>query len=196
MDDDKNLNQQKISPEGEREPQSVSDSSEVQPAPEPAPEAGPFSSDSQEEESKFEIPESMRKLDQLLKRVKARPVKPIEPSEPKKEEPAPKKEEPLPKKEDANEVLVKMMQTKLDALGDKISDRIAVLLSELKNTVGPAREAKIKEITEMAGPDIIDISKLFDEKVISNIQEIGIEEKESKEVDKALEKLRKLRRGE
>lgn len=175
-------------------------------------------------ESEYLIPESMRKLDALLKEIKLKKTQPqllhrhIDPalndqanaqllsliqgkldavgdkiSNLKSSQPPPAT--PPATSADINAQVVNLMQGKLDTMGDKISEKLSALLGELKVSVGTARDAKIKEIQEIAGPEIIDISKLFDEKVASNLGEIGIEEKQAKEVDKSLEKLRKLRGG-
>lgn len=99
-----------------------------------------------------------------------------------------------PSAQDFTAQLEKLLQGSLDALGDKISDKIANLLKELKTTSGPVREAKMREIQEAAEEDQVDLSKLFlFEKVESNIETLGIQEQETKGVGNILDKLRKLK---
>ncbi len=91
--------------------------------------------------------------------------------------------------------LEKLLQGSLDALGDKISDKILNMLKELKGMAGPGRDIKVKEIKAAADSQLVDLSSLFmHEKVESNIEEIGVDEKEAKGVDKSLEKLRQMRK--
>ncbi len=92
--------------------------------------------------------------------------------------------------------LEKLVQGSLDALGDKISDRVLNMLKELKGMTGPGRETKIREIKDAAESELVDLSRLFlHEKIESNIEEIGIDEKESKGIDKSLRHLRRMRGG-
>lgn len=88
----------------------------------------------------------------------------------------------------------KLLQGSLEAATDKISDRIMLMLKELKGLAGTAREAKIQEIREAAASEMVDLSTLFThEEAQSNLGEVGVEEKESKGIDSSLEKLRKMR---
>ena len=95
--------------------------------------------------------------------------------------------------EDSKKLLERLLQGSLQDLGDKISRRILDKLRDLQGTSGPLRETKIKELKEIADSESVDLSRLFQEKVESNIEDIGIEEKEAKGIDKDLEKLRRMR---
>ncbi|MBF0503589.1 MAG: hypothetical protein HQL14_00665 [Candidatus Omnitrophica bacterium] len=87
-----------------------------------------------------------------------------------------------------------ILQGSLDAVSDKLSDKIAGMLKDLKTLSGPAREYKLREIQEAAGFESVDLSKLYvHEDVQSNLGDIGVEEKESKGIDSTLEKLRRLK---
>ena len=88
-----------------------------------------------------------------------------------------------------------MLQNPMEDLGDKISRKILEKLKDLKGVSGRAREAKIKELKDLADDELVDLSKLFREKVESNIEDIGVEEKETKGIDKSLERLRRMRQG-
>ena len=90
----------------------------------------------------------------------------------------------------------KILQGSLEAVGDKISDRIMNMLRELKGLAGAEREAKIQQIKEAAESDMVDLSSLYiHEKMQSNLSDVGVEEKESKGIESSLEKLRNLRSG-
>ncbi|MBF0217435.1 MAG: hypothetical protein HQL30_10630 [Candidatus Omnitrophica bacterium] len=89
-----------------------------------------------------------------------------------------------------------MLKGSLESVSDKISDKMAKMLGELRGLAGPAREAKIREIEEATGFANIDFSKLYQKSdVQSNIGDVGVEEKESKGIDSSLDKLRKMRGG-
>lgn len=91
--------------------------------------------------------------------------------------------------------LEKLLQGSLDALGDKISDRLLNMMKEFKGLAGPGREDKIKEIKAVADTELVDLSSLFmNVKVKSNIQEVGVDEREAKGIDKSLKKLRQMRK--
>lgn len=96
--------------------------------------------------------------------------------------------------DDFKAFIEKILQGSLEAAGDKISDRLAGMIRELKVLTGPEREAKIQQIKEAADSDMVDLSKLYmHEEVQSNLGEVGVEEKESKGIESSLEKLRELR---
>ncbi|MBF0494126.1 MAG: hypothetical protein HQL28_03225 [Candidatus Omnitrophica bacterium] len=96
--------------------------------------------------------------------------------------------------EDFKTYIEKLLQGSLEAVSDKISDRMVKMLGELKGLAGTAREAKIREIKEAADFENVDLSKLYmHQEVQSNLSDVGVEEKESKGIDSSLEKLRKLR---
>ena len=107
----------------------------------------------------------------------------------------PKTEKTYMSEQDFKALLEKLLQGSLEHLGDKISGRIMDKLKELKETSGPQREVKIKELKEVADSETVDLTKLFHEKIESNIDQIGVDEKESKGIDKSLEKLRKMKEG-
>lgn len=87
-----------------------------------------------------------------------------------------------------------ILQGSLEAVGDKISDRIMSMIRELKGLSGAEREAKIQKIKEAAENDMVDLSSLYlREKVQSNLSDVGVDEKESEGIELNLEKLRKLR---
>ncbi|MBF0571437.1 MAG: hypothetical protein HQL12_06145 [Candidatus Omnitrophica bacterium] len=87
-----------------------------------------------------------------------------------------------------------ILQGSLDAVSEKLSDKIAGMLKELKGLSGPAREYKLQELKEAAEFESIDLSKLYvHQEVQSNLEDIGVEEKESKGIDSTLEKLRRLK---
>ncbi|MBF0511161.1 MAG: hypothetical protein HQL13_02410 [Candidatus Omnitrophica bacterium] len=87
-----------------------------------------------------------------------------------------------------------ILQGSLDAVTEKLSDKIAGMLKELKTLSGPAREIKLRELKEAAEFESVDLSSLYvHEKVQSNLEDVGVEEKESKGIDSTLEKLRRLK---
>ncbi len=107
--------------------------------------------------------------------------------------------EPVSKKvhmseEDFKTQLEKLLEGSLEHLGDRISDKILNMLREVKETSGLTRVRKIKEFKEIAESELVDMSKLFlHEKLESNIEQIGVEEKESMGIDKSLKKLREMK---
>lgn len=104
-----------------------------------------------------------------------------------------KSEQPSLSQEDFKALLEKLLQGSLDGIGDKISQRILDKLNDLKGLTGASREAKIQEIKQAADAEMVDLSKLFGEKIESNIEDIGVEEKETKGISKSLERLRKMK---
>ncbi len=89
----------------------------------------------------------------------------------------------------------KVLQGSLDALGDKLSDKLLNMMNELKSMVGPKRTGMMKKIKAAADFELVDLSNLFaHDEIKSNIQEIGIDEKEAKGIDKSLEKLQQMKR--
>ena len=92
--------------------------------------------------------------------------------------------------------LEKLLLGSMEGLENRLSERILKMLKELKGAVGPARAAKMREIKEAVDEEVVDLSRLFvDEKIESNIDEIGVEEKESKGIQKSLDRLRRMREG-
>lgn len=96
--------------------------------------------------------------------------------------------------EDFSRRLEKLIRGSMEHLEGRLSERILKMLKDLKSAPGEEREYKIRKIREAAGDESVDLSSLFvHEEVESNIGEIGIEEKESKGIDKSLKKLRGLK---
>lgn len=93
------------------------------------------------------------------------------------------------------EILERLLQGSLEGLGDKISRKILDKLKGLRALSGPEREDGVRELKELADSEAVDLSALFSEKVKSNIQDIGVEEKETKGIDEGLRKLREMRGG-
>ena len=105
-------------------------------------------------------------------------------------------QKPSPEPVDPVTQLERMLQGSLDVLGDKISNRLMATLKELRSLPVEMRAAKIQEVKQMADAELVDLSALYKhEPVESNIEEVGVHEKESKGMDTNLEKLRALRRG-
>ena len=88
-----------------------------------------------------------------------------------------------------------LLEKSLDKLGDKVSDRILKMLERLQGTEGPAREEQLRAIKQAADEELVDLSNLFmhQEGIKSNLEDIGVDEKEAKGIDKNLERLRELR---
>ncbi|MBF0123395.1 MAG: hypothetical protein HQL21_08355 [Candidatus Omnitrophica bacterium] len=87
-----------------------------------------------------------------------------------------------------------MLEGSLDKVSNKLSDKIQAMLKELGTLSGPAREVRIREYQESGEYASVDFSSLYkDQKVQSNLGEVGVEEKETKSIDANLERLRKLR---
>lgn len=105
----------------------------------------------------------------------------------------PEAEKPSMSQEDFKALLENLLKGTLEGLGDKISQNILLKLKDLKGLTGETREAKMQELKEAADAELIDLSKLFYEKIETNIEEIGLEEKETKGIDKNLQKLRKIK---
>ena len=106
-------------------------------------------------------------------------------------------EEKIPDSEDGfTRQLEELLRGSLQHLEERLSQRIVDMLKEVKETAGPLREAKIKEIRAAVDAQNVDLSRLFiHEKVESNINEIGVEEKEAQGIDRNIEKLRKMKKG-
>jgi len=102
-------------------------------------------------------------------------------------------DKPHMSEEEFKVLLERLLRGSLEHLGDKISQRILDKLKELKSASGALREVRIKELKEAADSGLVDLSKLFREKIESNIEDIGVEEKEAKGIGESLEKLRKMR---
>jgi len=99
--------------------------------------------------------------------------------------------------EDFKAQMEKLLKGSLEHLEDRLSDRILNMLKDLKGVKGPARDMKLKELKAAVDDEVVDLSGLFThEKLESNIGEIGIEEKESKGIQKSLDRLRKMRTGD
>lgn len=104
-----------------------------------------------------------------------------------------------PTGEDYKASIEKLLQGSIDALGDKLSDKIVGMLKELKTMAGPVREAKISEIWNAAQSEHVDLAAMFlHEKVESNLGADGlkIEEKKTQGIGSILDKLKKLKGGE
>jgi len=89
-----------------------------------------------------------------------------------------------------------ILKGSLDAVSDKLSDRISNMLKELGTLSGPAREMRIQEFKQSGEYDMVDFSSLYShsaEQVTSNLKDVGVEEKETKSIDSTLERLRKMR---
>ncbi|OGX20353.1 MAG: hypothetical protein A2Y04_06435 [Omnitrophica WOR_2 bacterium GWC2_45_7] len=87
-----------------------------------------------------------------------------------------------------------ILQGSLDAVSDKLTDKIAAMLKELGTLSGPAREIKIREYQQSGEYDTVDFSSLYkNQEVQSNLGEVGVEEKESKGIESSLERIRQLR---
>ena len=95
---------------------------------------------------------------------------------------------------DFKRLLEELLQGSMKHLEDRLSQKILNMLKGLRTVAGPEREAKIREIKEAVNAELIDLSRLFiHEEVESNREEIGVEEKESKGIDKSLKRLRRMR---
>lgn len=94
--------------------------------------------------------------------------------------------------EDFEKMLEKLLEGPLQNLGNKISQRILDKLKDLKSASYDVRKSKIKELKELAASEEVDLSGLFREKIRSNLEDTGIEEREIKGIDKSLERLRKM----
>lgn len=105
----------------------------------------------------------------------------------------PKAGKPHMSQEDFAALLEKLLRGSLEGLGDKISQKILDKLQDLKGSTAETRDAKIQELRTIADAELVDLSRLFNEKVESNIEEIGVEEKETRGIDKNLERLRKIK---
>jgi hypothetical protein len=106
------------------------------------------------------------------------------------------KTEEQPGKADYQASIEKLLQGSIDALGDKLSERIVGMLRELKTMAGPMREAKISEIWNAAQSEHVDLAGLFlHEKVESNLGADGlkVEETKGKGIGSILDKLKKMK---
>jgi phage shock protein A len=103
-------------------------------------------------------------------------------------------DKPRMSEEDFRDVLERLLHGSLEELGDRISQRILDKLKDIKGLSGRARETGIRELKEMAGSELVNLSRLFNQEVKSNIHDIGVEEKETKGIGEGLSRLREMRR--
>jgi len=90
----------------------------------------------------------------------------------------------------------KLLAGSLESMGDKLSEKLMKMMKDMQATAGPMRAVKMKEFQAAADEEMIDLSSLYSHtEVKSNIAEVGVDEKQTKGVDSALEKLRKMRKG-
>ncbi len=131
------------------------------------------------------------KLEDMNKKLREIKDEPAKQAEPEKKDQAPKY-----LTEDAfKEQMERFLTNSFETMGDKISSKMQAMLSELKSAGGAVSPARMREIKQAAAEENVDISGLFNYKgVDSNIDKIGIEEKQAKGIDKSLEKLRKMMR--
>ncbi len=103
-----------------------------------------------------------------------------------------------PTGEDYKASIEKLLQGSIDALGDKLSDKILGMLKDLRTMSGPVREAKMSEIWSTAQSEHVDLAGMFlHEKVESNLGSEGlkIEEKKTQGIGSILDKLKKMKGG-
>ncbi|HBR14192.1 MAG TPA: hypothetical protein DD723_01425 [Candidatus Omnitrophica bacterium] len=132
---------------------------------------------------------SMDAVGQRLKRIKAEPSRAAAPNPP----PAPASPTGMTLDEFKTH-MGSILQGSLDAVSDKLTDKIAAMLKELGTLSGPAREIKIREYQQSGEYDTVDFSSLYkNQEVQSNLGEVGVEEKESKGIESSLERIRQLR---
>ena len=104
-----------------------------------------------------------------------------------------------PAGEDYKASIEKLLQGSMDALGDKLSDKILGMLKELRTMAGPVREAKMSEIWTAAQSEHVDLASMFlHEKVESNLggEGLKIEEKKTSGIGSILDKLKKMKSGD
>ena len=105
---------------------------------------------------------------------------------------------PEPQKQEGaglEEQMLKMLQGTLDKFENKFSDRLMDMIKKMPAT-GAARDQQIREIKQVAIDENVDLSLLFSsDDIKSNIDSVGIKEKETKSVDSSLDKLKKMRGG-
>lgn len=90
----------------------------------------------------------------------------------------------------------KLLQSSIENLEERLSQRILNMLKELKDTTGPVRQAKLKELKEAVKSEEADLSALFaHERIESNIDELGVEETELQGIEKSLSRIRRMREG-
>lgn len=93
-------------------------------------------------------------------------------------------------------LLEKLLQESIGRLEERLSENMLEALKELRDAAGPVREVKSEEFGAPADGKQVDLSAvLVPDRVESNIEELGIEETESKGVDRSLEKLRGMKDG-
>lgn len=98
------------------------------------------------------------------------------------------------KKQITPEQLEKLLQGSLGALEDKISKKMLGMMKEIKMMTGSVKNEKIKELQAVATNEFVDFSSLHTyQKIESNLDEVGADEKEAKGFDENLEKLKKIR---
>ena len=98
------------------------------------------------------------------------------------------------KKQITPEQLEKLLPGSLGALEDKISKKMLGMMTEIKIMTGPVKNEKIKEFRVVATNELVDFSSLHTyQKIESNLDEVGADEKETKGFDENLEKLKKIR---
>lgn len=98
------------------------------------------------------------------------------------------------KKQITPEQLEKLLQGSLGALEDKISKKMLGMMKEIKMMTGSVKNEKIKELQTVATNEFVDFSSLHTyQKIESNLDEVGADEKEAKGFDENLEKLKKIR---
>ena len=103
-------------------------------------------------------------------------------------------EKSIASSEDFKDQLEFLLKGSMDHLEDRLSQRILNMLKELKTTTGSVKEAKMKEIKGVVEEESVDLSKLFiHEKVESNIDDVGVEEKQTTGIAKSLKRLREMK---
>lgn len=91
-----------------------------------------------------------------------------------------------------------ILKCSLDAVSDKLSDRISGMLRDLGALSGAAREVKLQELKQSGEYDMVDFSTLSryaSKQVTSNLKDVGVDERESTNINSTLERLRQRRAG-
>ncbi len=92
------------------------------------------------------------------------------------------------------EQLEKALQGSMDAIGDKLSGKLMAMMKDMQVSGGSVSPAQMQQFNKAAQEEAVDLSAIFSHTdVKSNIDNVGLEEKEVKGVDSALEKLKKMR---